>query len=98
MDYRLDRVRIIKDNNDKVMMANRGSPVCSVPHSIFLAICVQYHNNDLNLYSHIKNMKNSKPRTVELAVYVIMITALLLGAWRLNSVYNRFKVCDNRYG
>ena len=59
---------------------------------------MQYGNHRLYLSDPpIKNMKNSKPRTVELAVYVIMITALLLGAWRLNSVYNRFKVCDNRY-
>ena len=59
---------------------------------------MQYGDHRLYLSDPpIKNMKNSKPRTEELAVYVIMITALLLGAWRLNSVYNRFKVCDNRY-
>ncbi|CBK22326.2 uncharacterized protein [Blastocystis hominis] len=40
MDYRLDRVRIIKDENNKVMMANRGFPVCSIPLSNFnLLVC-----------------------------------------------------------
>ena len=37
-------------------------------------------------------MKKSISKSIEIVVYVVFTIVLLLGAWRLNSVYNNFKV------
>ena len=75
MDYRLDRVRIIKDADNKVIVANRGFPVCLHPPFLYLL------HISTTIFARI--MKHLKQGTVELVIIVISIILLILGTFHL---------------
>ena len=62
MDYRLDRVRIIKDDNNKVLIANRGYLVCCTLYSYQTFLILYQH------CVHIHLLKNQKHEEVNIQI------------------------------